>query len=73
MVLYGHGVQGGRAGVPEPLGVGEAWPWACARAVRVQRVQERECSASAFPRCGNAVAFMASTASAVSGEQRGSP
>ena len=34
----GHGVQGGRAGVPEPLGVGEARPWACARAVRVQRV-----------------------------------
>ena len=68
MVLYGHGVQGGRAGVPEPLGVGEARPWACAHAVRVQRVQERECFASASPRCGNTVAFMESMASAASGE-----
>ena len=73
MVVCGHGMQGGRAGVPEPLGVSEDNPWACAWAVRVQRVQEQECSTSTSPRCGNAVAFMASTASAVSGERRGSP
>ena len=68
MVVCGHGMQGGRAGVPEPLGVSEDNPWACAWAVRVQRVQEQECSASTSPRCRNAVAFMASTASAASGE-----
>ena len=73
MVVCGHGVQGGRAGVPETLGVNEARPWACARVVRVQRVQERECSTSVFPRCKNAVVSMASTASVVSGERCGSP
>ena len=73
MVVCDHGVQGGRAGVPETLGVNEARPWACARVVRVQRVQEQECSASASPRCGNTVAFMASMASVASGKRHGSP